>query len=116
MARGSEIRVYRGTHIWLDKRRSYEVVLDGQVVGELEACEGKSFDGSPGSHRVQVRVDDMASREVELTLEDGKIAELVCRARPGWAFFNVLLRGRPLHLMLRPARSGGGLARDGGSQ
>ncbi len=45
----------------------------------------------------------MASREMELTVKEGETVDLGCRARPGAAFFNPLLRGKPIRLFLRRA-------------
>ena len=56
-----------------------------------------------GSHRIQVRIDDMASREKELTVKEGETVDLGCRARPGAAFFNPLLIGKPIRLSPRRA-------------
>ena len=50
-----------------------------------------------------VRIDDMASREMELTVKEGETVDLGCRARPGAAFFNPLLIGKPIRLFLRRA-------------
>jgi len=59
--------------------------------------------GEWGNHRIQVRIDDMASREMELTVKEGETVDLGCRARPGAAFFNPLLIGKPIRLFLRRA-------------
>ena len=45
----------------------------------------------------------MASREMELTVKEGETVDLGCRARPGAAFFNPLLIGKPIRLFLRRA-------------
>ena len=38
--------------------------------------------GEWGNNRIQVRIDDMASREMELTVKEGETVDLGCRAVP----------------------------------
>jgi len=40
---------------------------------------------------------------MELTVKEGETVDLSCRARPGAAFFNPLLIGKPIRLFLRRA-------------
>jgi hypothetical protein len=102
MTSESKICLHRGRHILIDKRATYEVLVDGQKFGNLPPEQSLEFPVAPGEHRVQVRFDDTVSREVKVSLQPGERIDLACSTRPGGAWFNPLLLGRPLHLNLKP--------------
>jgi hypothetical protein len=101
MTHDAGIRVFRGPHVWVDRRATCEVLVDGSVVGELGPNQDVRFSVMPGMHRVQTRLSDAASNEVEVTVEAGRTTDLKCSTRTGWALFNPLLIGRLVRLKLR---------------
>lgn len=42
---------------YADKLRSYKVILDGEVVGELADGQSKSFNVEPGTHTLYMKID-----------------------------------------------------------
>lgn len=76
----------------MDRHRRYVVTVDGHVVGRLHPDETQLFDVSPGSHRCRVRIDVLRSNKVVISLEEGEIVSLTCKAAPGLAMFNTFTR------------------------
>jgi hypothetical protein len=70
-----------------DVLRTYNVVIDGNTVGDIRRGESKTFDVPPGRHEIHLEIDWAKSRNLELNLSSGDVASLTCSARPpnaGW--------------------------------
>jgi len=74
---------------WRDSARAYKVLLDDIEVGQIEEGEDKEFHVDPGAHRLRLKIDWAASRELPLTLEPATTATLLCK--PGGSAFTTLI-------------------------
>lgn len=60
------IRVERESG-YADKLRSYEVELDGVIVGEIADGQSKSFDVAPGTHTLRMKISWAGSNKITFT-------------------------------------------------
>ena len=83
------IHVDRDPGGYTDRARAYKVLVDGEEQGTVKHGEGVELQVSPGTHRVQMKVDWATSPELEVTLSEGERAEFVCapNASPLTAIF-----------------------------
>lgn len=65
-----------------DIGRTYKVFIDDQVVGAIRRKETKTFEVSPGRHRIHLEIDWCSSRSVSVELPPGEEVKLTCSARP----------------------------------
>ena len=61
-----------------DRRRNYQVLLDGNKIGQIGHAETKKFPVSPGRHRLRLKIDWCGSRDVEFDAKETD--ELIFRA------------------------------------
>jgi hypothetical protein len=61
-----------------DHLRSYEVVIDQEVVGQLSAGESQAFEVDPGSHELFLKVDWCRSEKIILQLNAGQTVIFRC--------------------------------------
>ena len=66
----ARITIDRITH-YRDTVRAYQVKIDGQVVGRIKDGKQETFEVSPGTHQVRVRLMWLQSPSVEVRLEEG---------------------------------------------
>jgi hypothetical protein len=64
---------------YADRLRNYQVMLDGNKVGQLGNSETKQFSVSPGHHRLSLKIDWCGSKPVEFDVEEKD--DLVFQAR-----------------------------------
>lgn len=64
-----------------DHLRSYEVVIDGEVVGRLRPGESRAFEVAPASHEVFLKIDWCRSEKAGVRLTAGQTARFRCAAR-----------------------------------
>jgi hypothetical protein len=82
----SQLAIARGSAC-CDKGRTYEIIVDGRVAGEvLEGCV-RTVAVSPGMHSVQLRIDWCTSEALEVEVARGRTELVSCKPR-----FNRLLR------------------------
>ena len=74
------LRLRREHSRWADRARMYQVVLDDVVIGDIRNGESQTFQISPGSHRLRLKVDWVGSPEARFHVETGQSAEFVCRS------------------------------------
>jgi hypothetical protein len=74
------IRLRRRQGAYRDRRRAYQVRIDGNLVGEIAEGETKNLFVPPGEHRLRL-VDAWfyTSREVILQVREGELTDLICR-------------------------------------
>lgn len=65
------VRVERQHQAWVDRARSYTVVLDGRKVGKLRNGQAAEYAISPGAHVLQVRLDWSGSQRLAFDTLDG---------------------------------------------
>ncbi len=104
MERMPDIRIVRGVLGYWERNVIYDVVLDDEVVGALQARQSFTCRVAPGRHRIQVTSpvnEYRASNVVEIDLEPAHKAELECSIRSYSALFNPMLFKRLHHIRLR---------------
>ena len=70
-----------------DVLTTYQVLIDGNVVGGIRRKQTKSFDVEAGRHQIRLKWRKYTSKQLFLDLAPGQEVRLVCRARPAseWA-------------------------------
>ena len=68
----------------LDRLRSYEVLLDGNLVGRINAGEVFEYDISPGEHGLQLKIDWCGSPTLDFAIEDGEVIDFECGGLSGY--------------------------------
>ena len=74
----ASIRVRRDNVAWRDRVRSYQVVLDGTVVGSVKRGESITVMTDAGDHELHLKIDWARSPSVQLDLESEGEAEVRC--------------------------------------
>jgi hypothetical protein len=92
----SVIRLRRRQGFWRDHFGGYRVRIDGAPVGTITEGETKDFFVPPGEHRVRLTMDRFwTSREVNLQIRAGELAEFACRPSASTIASLVLMWLRP---------------------
>lgn len=61
-----------------DAMRAYKVIVDGETVGRVRRGKSVSVDVAPGRHEVWMKIDWTKSASMELDLQPGEEATLIC--------------------------------------
>lgn len=69
------IKVKRSSE-YINALRTFEVLIDGVLVGTIRNGETKEFPVSVGRHSVRVRVDWCSSQEVFVDVDEGQAVDL----------------------------------------
>ena len=72
------IEVQRGAG-WIDRLRSWRVLIDGEPAGRVKQRETTSLTVSPGPHLVQLKIGLSGSRPLRVDLRQGERVVLACR-------------------------------------
>ncbi len=103
------IRVMRDRARSKDRRRGYEIWVDGLQVGQVLRGETKELSVAPGAHVLRMSIDFEHSREWECALSADDVASFICRSRGKKSDGNLDLflaepaEGRVLLFRLRPS-------------
>lgn len=97
------IRIRRKTHQPIDMWRSYEVIVDGNVVGRINPGEVFEYNVSPGAHALQLKIDWCGSPILHFKIEDREVVDFECGGLSGYKVLlalpiSTLLRNRYLWL------------------
>jgi hypothetical protein len=65
-----------------DVLTTYQVLIDGNVVGGIRRKQTKSFDVEAGRHEIRLKWKKYTSKLLFLDLAPGQQVRLVCRPRP----------------------------------
>lgn len=65
---------------YADKLRSYDVEVDGVVVGSIANGENKAFDVTPGPHILRLRLSWTMSNMIKFDTSNGKPPHFVCQS------------------------------------
>jgi hypothetical protein len=57
---------------WINKRRDYKIFIDGSELGKLANGTSEEFTVTPGTHKLQCKINWCSSPEVELELKEGE--------------------------------------------
>jgi len=60
---------------YVDRLRAYQIMIDGQTVGELKNGEIKQFSVPAGQHQLAVKVDWCGSKRVHFKIAEGETLE-----------------------------------------
>jgi len=64
-----------------DHLRSYDVVINGRVTGQLRPGESCALEIAPGSHKLYVKIDWCRSEKVDVHLTPGQTVKFRCAPR-----------------------------------
>ncbi len=53
----NSILITRESRLWINRFRSYKILIDNKVVGTLTDGESKEFSVTPGEHSIQAKID-----------------------------------------------------------
>ncbi len=103
------IRVTRDRARSKDRRRAYEIWVNGIQVGQVLRGETKDLSVAPGARTLRISIDFEHSREWECALSADDVASFICRSRGKKSDGNLDLflaepaEGRVLLFRLRPS-------------
>jgi hypothetical protein len=93
------IRLYRSPGYRPDRRRPYQVYIDGVSAGDIWVNEVELFTVPEGNHSIQVRFEDCCSNVLELVVQRGRDIEIACAAASGLEFLDFVFKpDQYLHL------------------
>jgi hypothetical protein len=75
------VEVQRDFDGFVDCLRSYKVVIDGAVVGQLGPGDHSAFEVAPGSHEIFLKIDWCRSEKVDVHLAGGQNVKFYCAPR-----------------------------------
>lgn len=80
------VRLERGMQIAvLDRKRSYQILLDGEPAGQIALNETAELPVDPGDHTLQLTsTGRRRSPERAFTAADESVTEFTCHAQPVW--------------------------------
>lgn len=70
---------------WMNRARSFKVLVDGQQVGTIPKGGSESYTVTPGGHKISCKVDWCGSREFDVNLQAGETAYL--RVQSGMKYY-----------------------------
>jgi hypothetical protein len=83
----ARIVISRPENRWVERWRSFKIILDGQQVAALSRGGQVALEVDAGRHTVRARVDWHGSRTVELDLADHDHVHLTCEPLSVRAFY-----------------------------
>jgi hypothetical protein len=84
------------------RRDPFDVILDGQQVGSIEAHQTIDVSIEPGHHTLQVRAGRYSSRPHSFDAHDGETATYRCSGGIIWPLYLASLVKTDLALVLKP--------------
>lgn len=63
---------------WVDRVRSYKVIVDGQVIGDIRNGQSRDFDLAPGHHTLMLKIDWCRSPILEFDTDGRGTVEFDC--------------------------------------
>lgn len=64
----AQLKIYRLKE-WNSKLRSFEIIIDGEKVSEINAGEQLSLDVSPGEHILNLKIDFVKSKDLPIHVD-----------------------------------------------
>ena len=79
---------------WRDRARSYKVMIDGRQAGMVGYDQQESFEVTPGSHEVYLKIDWCRSPKLAVDVSSGQRAKVTCAAGGNFwlTFVDVIFR------------------------
>ena len=84
------IRIKRRSRQYADRLRSYEVVLDGNVVCHINMGEVFEYHPLPGAHTLQLKIDWCRSAKLDFEIQDNEVMDFECGGLSGYKLWFVL--------------------------
>lgn len=94
------IHIRRVAKGWADRRRAYEVIVDGNSRGSLKPGEELDIEVEPGRQEVYLKIDWGYSRMLDLELGSGAEARLECGPRNALGALYWITFGRKSYIKL----------------
>ena len=88
------LKIERFPNGWVDRFRAYEIVVNGEVRGELSRGETQGVSVEPGEAVVFLRIDWCESRTHRVHVSQGSETRLICRPRSIWTAIYGITFGR----------------------
>ena len=98
----ASVLITREHRSWMDRARSYQILVNGSSVGEIKNDEAKEFQLEEGEHVIQAKIDWCSSPELKIRVSEEQV-KLRCgpTATPFTALLYVLWnRGNYLWLRM----------------
>jgi hypothetical protein len=77
---GCTLTVRRPKAVWRDRIRSYQIEVDGKVVGEIFSDSELVFSLPPGEHTVRATIDSTGSQLVRVVMSPKSSTDLLVKA------------------------------------
>jgi hypothetical protein len=92
--------ILRRPNEWLNRGRSYKVLLDGAEVGSIRSGATEEFTITEGKHQLQCKMSWYSSAELLVELRQGQVEYLIVRSgmKYYWPLFFLLLVGISINL------------------
>jgi hypothetical protein len=75
---------------WADMFRSYQIFLDGKLVGTIHQGKSSSFEVHPGHHEIFLTIDWCSSQHLSMGLAPGEKVKVICQGRnPLFGLYNI---------------------------
>ena len=80
MAANGCLRIHREASNWTDRARAYQVLIDGQVAGEIGNGATADFAVGAGSHDLRLKINWTGSPIEHFSVSPDEVVEFRCRA------------------------------------
>ncbi len=70
---------------YIDEFREYEVILDNNYLGNIDAGETKNFEVTSGNHTIFLKIDWCRSNKLDFHVSENEVIEFECgNSITGW--------------------------------
>ena len=97
------VEVYRDNHGGVDRLIPAELWIDNIPRGIVLPYETLRVDVEAGSHRIEVKADDVKCNGLAIEVPPDGDVRLTLTSRPGMAWFNALMIGTAVRMRLSPS-------------
>lgn len=101
----ANIRITREGGYLADRVRAYRVILDKKKVATIREAESEELELTPGTHKLQFRIDFCRSRTLEFDVKPGEKLTIWCKPNANfltWPFFMTVGCARYIAIAQRP--------------
>jgi len=96
----SKLHIERSPRGYVDRWRSYDVVVNGKVRAQLRRGETATIEVEPGQLEVHIEIDWCRSQLALMNLDPGSEGQLLCRPRSLLTAFYGITFGRDTYIHL----------------
>jgi len=76
----SVVKIRRKKNLWVDSSRFYEIILDGENVGNISPSQTISVPVEPGHHSLRMKLDWGGSEEINFSIGSGEEITFECES------------------------------------